>query len=55
MGAGEALPSPAQDSHGPALPHAALRRNIGTIRLTLARRNAPDWVPVAVPADPGPH
>ncbi|WP_214411593.1 FUSC family protein [Sphaerisporangium fuscum] len=35
--------------------HGALRRNIATIRLTLGRRPAPEWVPVDVPPGPHPH
>ncbi|MFC6083543.1 FUSC family protein [Sphaerisporangium aureirubrum] len=36
----------------PAPARAALRRNIGTVRLTLARRPAPDLVPVQAGQDP---
>jgi hypothetical protein len=35
--------------------HGALRRNIGTIRLTLGRRPAPEWVPVQIPPHPDPR
>ncbi|MFC4591500.1 FUSC family protein [Sphaerisporangium corydalis] len=44
---------PASEDHGRARQtasvHGALRRNIGTIRLTLGRRPAPEWVPVEIP------